>query len=157
MGTRSRVCIWQPQCWPKKGCNKDFYLSIYLSVCLSFFLSVFLSIYLTIYLSIYPSIIINLSTYLSLFIYHYLSLCFAASLTFRAPVSAFFYLLSRPLFYSSLLCFSSFQIVGSLTPKLPLKYIHFIVSHIVIDDDQRPCGQVFSTFGLHQTLRAHRL
>ena len=86
-----------------------------------------------------------------------LSICFATSLTFSAPVSAFFYLFSRPLFYSSLLCFSSFQIVGSLTPKFPLKYIHFIVSRIVIDDDQRPCGQVFSTLSPYKTVRARRV
>ena len=35
--------------------------------------------------------------------------CFTACLKSRAPVSVFFLTLSLPLFYSSLLCFSSFQ------------------------------------------------
>ena len=50
--------------------------------------------------------------------------CFATFVTFRAPVSSFFWLFlflsSTLLFYSSLLCFSSLHIVGSLTSKLPL-------------------------------------
>ena len=46
--------------------------------------------------------------------------CFATFLPFRAPVSSFFWLfLFSDLLSSTLLCFSSVHIVGSLTSKLP--------------------------------------
>ncbi len=64
---------------------------------------------------------------------------FATFLTFRAPVSSFFWLfpfLSATLvFYSSLLCFSSFHIVGSLTSKFPSKiftFYTFMVSYFTL-------------------------
>ena len=53
--------------------------------------------------------------------------------------------LSLPLFYSSLLCFSSFHIVGLLDPKLPLNIYTFQVSRIVIDDSTFSPTQTLST------------
>ena len=58
--------------------------------------------------------------------------CFATFLTFPAPASSFFWLflfLSFILLSStSLLCFSSLHIVGSLTSKLPLMTKTIVVS-----------------------------
>ena len=65
------------------------------------------------------------------------------------------YLLSSNSFSSSLLLLSSLLFISPYCREF--ENIHFIVSHIVIDDDQRSCGQVFSTFSPHQTLRARRL
>ena len=58
--------------------------------------------------------------------------CFAAFLTFRAPLSSFFWLFLFPssilLSDSSHLCFSSLHIVGRLTSKLPLTlYILYLI------------------------------
>ena len=52
--------------------------------------------------------------------------CLAPFLTFRAPAS-----FPLSLFYSSLLCFSSLHIVGSLTSKLPfISFIIIIFNHL---------------------------
>ena len=126
--------------------SNPIYLSIYLSlalylslsVCLSLCLSLSLSVSLSLCLSLSLSLSVSLSVCLSGWLAVCLSICFAASLTFRAPASAFFYLFSRPLFYSSLLCFSSFQILRSLTPKLPLKkkiYIYIYPFHSLPHSD----------------------